>query len=110
MPTDLSLFIRETPLCDTHEHLNTEESWVRHGPDILGDLFGNYVSADLRTAGASHKAIERLMDASDPDISGRFKGIQPAWEATRFTGYGEAVRTLAREVYGLDDLTPAGLA
>ncbi|MBW3625860.1 MAG: amidohydrolase, partial [Armatimonadetes bacterium] len=31
------------------------------------------------------------------------------WEATRFTGYGEAVRLLAREVYGLEELTGDGL-
>ena len=110
MPTDLALFIRQTPLCDTHEHLQTEDAWLREGPDILGDLFGNYVEADLHTAGASREAMGRLRDASDPDIAGRFRGIQKAWEATRFTGYGEAVRTIAREVYGLDELTPDGLA
>jgi hypothetical protein len=33
----------------------------------------------------------------------------PAWEATQFTGYGEAVWLIAREVYGLDSLTAEGL-
>ncbi len=32
-----------------------------------------------------------------------------AWEATQYTGYGEAVRLIAREVYGLDSLTAEGL-
>lgn len=110
MPSDLTQHIKETPLCDTHEHLNKEQEWVDSGPDLLQDLFGNYVPADLRTAGASQKAIDRLMDASDPDIGGRFSGIEKAWRATRLTGYGEAVRLLAREIYGMDEVSADTLA
>ncbi len=28
MPTDLAQFIQETPLCNTHEHLRTEQKYV----------------------------------------------------------------------------------
>ncbi len=105
MPTDLAHHIEATPLVDTHEHLRKEPDWLENGPDILQDLFGNYVPADLNTAGASPDAMTRLMDASDPDIAGRFKGIQGAWEATQFTGYGEAVRLIAEHIYGIDELT-----
>ena len=78
MTTDLARHIQETPLVDTHEHLKREPEWLHHGPDILQDLFDNYVSADLRTAGASPDAMRRLLDASDPDIAGRFRGIEAA--------------------------------
>ena len=110
MSTDLTHHIQETPLVDTHEHLQKEPDWVENGPDILQDLFGNYVPADLRTAGASPEAMERLMDASDPDIASRFEGIREAWEATQFTGYGEAVRLIAKHIYGIDELSGEGLA
>ena len=106
----LTHHIQETPLVDTHEHLQKEPDWVENGPDILQDLFGNYVPADLRTAGASPEAMERLMDASDPDIASRFEGIREAWEATQFTGYGEAVRLIAKHIYGIDELSGEGLA
>ncbi|MDA0748528.1 MAG: amidohydrolase family protein [bacterium] len=109
MGTDLERHIQNTPLCDTHEHLKKEAEWVENGPDILQDLFGNYVPADLHSAGASGAAMKRLMDASDPDVAGRFNGIREAWEAVQFTGYGEAVRLIAEEVYGLPELTPEGL-
>ena len=109
MPTDLAHHIEATPLVDTHEHLRKEPDWLEDGPDILQDLFGNYVPADLNTAGASPDAMQRLMDASNPDIAGRFKGIQEAWEATQFTGYGEAVRLIAEHVYGIDELTGEAL-
>ncbi len=110
MPTDLALHIQQTPLVDTHEHLNREAQWRESGPgDVLQDLFENYVPADLISAGAAPEAVRRLLDGTDPDLEGRFAGIRSAWEAARFTGYGEAVRTLAREVYGMEEITPARL-
>ena len=97
MPTDLALHIQNVPLADTHEHLRKESEWVENGPDILQDLFGNYVPADLIVAGARPEAMKRLMDAADPDLRGRFAGVRDAWEATQFTGYGEAVRLIAEQ-------------
>ena len=108
--TDLARHVEETPLVDTHEHLRREADWLDDGPDILQDLFDNYVRADLHTAGASAEAMRRLMDASAPDIAARFRGIEAAWRATQFTGYGEAVRLIARQIYGLDELSADGLA
>ena len=110
MTTDLKRHIEETALVDTHEHLRKEPEWLNDGPDILQDLFGNYVPADLHTAGAPPAAMKRLMDASDDDIAGRFEGIREAWEATQFTGYGEAVRMIARHVYGIDEFNADAIA
>ena len=73
MSTDLAHHIQGTPLVDTHEHLDREHVWLDDGPDILQDLFGNYVPADLNTAGASPDAMKRLMDGSDPDIAERLR-------------------------------------
>ena len=56
MPTQLYSHIQQTPLYDTHEHANKENKWLDEGPDILQDLFGNYVPADLITAGATGDA------------------------------------------------------
>lgn len=109
MSTDLAQHIAQTPLCDTHEHLRKERDWVEDGPDILQDLFGNYVPADLVSAGASPEALKRLTNAADPDLGARFEGIRPAWEASRLTGYGEAVRILAHELYGMEDFSAGQL-
>lgn len=109
MPTDLTHHIQSISLVDTHEHMRRENDWVENGPDILQDLFGNYVPADLNTAGATPEAMRNLMDSSN-DIYSRFKGIRKAWEATQFTGYGEAVSLIAKHIYGLDELSGSGLA
>jgi hypothetical protein len=126
--TDLGREIRSIALVDTHEHLFPEDRWAGDNaklieqmkdagqpgwgddsPDILQDLFLNYVPADLEVAGATKEALQRLFDPAAGDLEFRFAGIRDAWEATRYTGYGEAVRLIAREVYGLDSLTPENL-
>src|SRR5436305_2579338 len=120
--------MKSLALVDTHEHLGPEEQWAGDNaklieqmkeagkpgwgddrPDILQDLFMNYVPSDLEVAGATKEAIQRLFDPVAGDIEFRFAGIRDAWEATQHTGYGEAVRLIAREVYGLASLTLAGL-
>jgi hypothetical protein len=126
--TDLELEISSLALVDTHEHLLPEDQWAGDnaklieqmqeagesgwgdaGPDILQDLFMNYVPSDLEVAGATKEAIRRLFDPAAGDLESRFSGIRNAWEATKYTGYGEAVRLIARELYGLDSITPDGL-
>lgn len=106
MPTDLALHIAQNRLCDTHEHLWKEKKWIREGPDALVDLLGNYVRGDLYVARAGDAAMQEAMDPSNPDLEGRFRLIQSAWEAVRHTGYGEEVRIAAREVYGLPGIEP----
>lgn len=105
MPTALADFIQTTPLCDTHEHLRKEGEYVDNGPDLLQNLFGNYVSADLVVAGAGQAAVDRLLNAADPDIRARFTGVERAWQAVRHTGYGEAVALIARELYGIEEIS-----
>src|SRR5262249_32264917 len=126
--TDLGREITSLRLVDTHEHLAPEAEWAGDNasqierwrqagrpvwgdarPDILQDLFLNYVPSDLEVAGATKEAIERLFDPAAGDLEFRFAGIREAWEATQHTGYGEAVRLIATEVYGLRSITPDGL-
>lgn len=106
MATDLALHIQATRMVDTHEHMRTEAEYVEQGPDILQSLFQNYVSADLVVAGASQEAVDTLLDGSNPDLRARLAGVDQAWAAVRHTGYGEAVRLIARLVYECDEITP----
>jgi hypothetical protein len=109
MTSDLSRFIQETPLCDTHEHLWWEETYVDSGPDVLCHLFDNYVSADLVVAGASQADVVRLLDRSNPDVRGRFEPVREMWAAVRHTGYGQAVQIIARELFDIEEITPETL-
>ncbi len=88
--SNLAAHISQTCLIDTHEHLSSEQQFVAEGPDLLQDLFDNYVAADLLVAGASEDAVRRLLDASDPDLAGQLTGVRDVWQRCRHTGYGEA--------------------
>ncbi len=101
--------IEHVPLADTHEHLVTEAAWLEARPDVLGMLFGNYVLADLKVAGASQDAVDRLHDPNAGSLGDRFDAIEPAWEASRHTGYGEAVRLIAERVFGLEEISRQAL-
>lgn len=107
--TDLAQHIQQTKLIDTHEHLRSEQEYVENGPDVLGDLFNNYVLADLISAGATQQAVNALTDTKNPDIEARWNGIKDAWAHCQFTGYGEAVRLIAKDVYGMEEITLAGI-
>ena len=107
--SQLVAHIAQTRLIDTHEHLRSEQEFVEGGPDLLQDLFDNYVTADLLVAGASEDAVRRLLDRSDSDLAGRLNGVRDAWQRCRHTGYGEAVRLIARLVYEIEEITPAQL-
>ncbi len=109
MNSELENVIQSLKIFDTHEHMNKETDYVEKGPDILCDLFENYIPADLRVAGASEEAIKLLLDQGESDLEKRWSGVAAAWTHCQFTGYGEAVRLIARDVYGLDEITPAGL-
>ena len=108
--SDIAAFIQQTPLVDTHEHMRREESYLDENPDILCQLFQNYVGADLFVAGASQEALDKLFDQSDSDVAGRFAPIQEAWARAQYTGYGEAVSIIAKELYDIDELTPDTIA
>ena len=104
--TDLAQFINSASLSDTHEHLQTEAFSIGFPPDVLFDLFGNYVMADLVVAGATQEAVDHLIDTSNRDLTSRFAPIQKAWKCCQHTGYGEAVCLIARHVYGMEEITP----
>jgi len=104
--SDLRAQIWSTPMVDTHEHQCREEDYLQTPVDVLVELFDNYVTADLVVAGASPEAVGCLLDASIRDVRARFEGVQEAWEACHHTGYGEAVRLIARLAFGIDSITP----
>ncbi len=109
MSTDLAQTIQATPLCDSHEHLHKETQYIEAGPDLLQNLFANYVTADLFVAGASQAAVDELLNANNPDIVARFQAIEAAWQAVQHTGYGQAVQLIAQEIYEIDEITPSSL-
>ncbi|MGX5805094.1 amidohydrolase family protein [Bradyrhizobium sp. Arg314] len=102
---DLADYVNSSRMCSSHEHTEFESEYVRNPPDILTNLFDNYVLNDLAVAGATPDSLRRLLAKGDDSISARFAGIAEAWGRTQHTGYGEAVKLIAKELYGVDEIS-----
>ncbi len=109
MKTELQEYVGQIDICDTHEHMCKQDSWESDQPDVLTEIFDNYVLADFVTAGLPEKDKERLKNSRDPDVSGRFKAVESVWKAIQFTGYGEACRLIARRFFGIEEMTSENL-
>ena len=106
MPSEIADHIANVSVIDTHTHMRGDYAWEGpDAPDILSDLFGGYCAADLIIAGASLEAVARLKDSTNEDLEGRFADVAAAWKMTQFTGYGEAVRIAARDLYEIEELS-----
>ncbi len=95
----LSQYVEGLPLIDCHEHMTGRE---RMG-DVLQFLCSGYYSHDLASA-AGDRTAERILDPSRA-LAERCDEFLDAWRATRFTGYGIAVRYAMRKLFGIDEPT-----
>ena len=106
----LKLRIDPIHIIDTHEHIVSEESYLKRKADFLVDMT-HYVEADLRSAGYPHDpAVDkgpRVQNANIP-FEERWSLFEKYWPEVRFTGYGRALSMLTRDLYNLDldRLTP----
>jgi predicted TIM-barrel fold metal-dependent hydrolase len=97
--------IRVLPVIDTHEHLIwDEEIWHSDGKDVLSEYLTHYMKSDVLSAGLAPDKLSAVLD-SKGDIAGRWRLIEPYWEASRYTGYGRALDISAKGIYGLDGVS-----
>ena len=100
-------YVKELRIMDSHEHLHPEGSFVPDG-DILYRFLQHYIWTDVQTAGMMGKTdvagkpfIEIVMDPEVP-IRERWELLEPFWEASRYTGYGQALDIAARDLYDVE--------
>ncbi|HEY64484.1 MAG TPA: amidohydrolase family protein [Caldilineae bacterium] len=96
--------VEQTPLIDTHEHLQEERERLALGDRLdFAYLFRAYLLADLISAGMADTDAENMpTDALDQDE--KWRRVARYWERVRYTGYGQAIALTIREVYGIADL------
>lgn len=90
-------------LIDVHEHLSTEQLRLTDKVDFFY-LFQHYSSSDLVSAGMP---VDDLIFIQNPDkpLDERWKKMAPYWPWVKQTGYGQALRIAARDIYGIPDIT-----
>lgn len=97
-------YLKGIRIVDTHEHLDTEEEFIRE-PTDFGRLFLHYANSDLLSAGCPPKDITRLQNDRDLSPTEKWRLIAPYWQYMRGTGYGRCLEIVIRDLYGLEGLS-----
>ena len=106
--------IDKITVLDSHEHLFLpEEDYLKNEPDFAQFLI-QYNLDDLMTAGMPLPdpkefvgSFGRTLRIDGEILSPKEKWahIKPYWEASKFTGYGRAVRLSMQKLFDIEDLT-----
>ncbi|QDU71432.1 amidohydrolase family protein [Mucisphaera calidilacus] len=103
MATDLDLHVDGLCVVDTHEHLNPPGLYPDQEHDPLRLLFDNYFAHDLVSAGATPGQVhDELFNPGFGGVAERFAVVAPFWERAQHTGYGRAVKIMARDLFGIE--------
>lgn len=90
-------------IIDTHEHLPRSEDHRPRDTDVLREYLTHYFNRDLMSAGLGKADHARVADCGIPLIE-RWKIVEPYWEASRLTGYGQCLDIAAKGLYGIDGI------
>lgn len=107
LASDLLAAIERMPLVNTHEHIIPEEERTASRVDFF-TLAGHYAINDAISAGLSGDGLALVRNADAP-MARRWNAFQPFWDHSRLTGYGLALRTAIRDIYGIDRISESTL-
>ena len=94
--------VDEIRLIDTHEHLVSETLWLTHEVDFFY-WFSHYSSSDLVSSGMKKEDLSFVRDAQNTPRE-RWSRMAAYWPFVKYTGYGQALRIAARDIYGVPDI------
>jgi len=94
-------------LVDTHEHLLSEKFWLEQDYSMFNwfrqPWFEQYSGTDLVAAGMPAEHLEAMKDPS-VSLKERWAMASPYWPYAKTTGFGQAIRMAARDIYGIADI------
>lgn len=95
--------IKEMPVIDTHEHIESEDSRIKRKVDMFNTYMLHYASCDLISAGMPDEDMNFLKGESD-DLEKKWAIFKPYWEKARNTVYCKSLLHATRDIYGIDDI------
>jgi uncharacterized protein len=97
----LATELQKIPLLDTHEHFTEESARLKSKSDFFSYL--HYVECDLTSAGSEpwHKLLSE--NASFEEKRDEFFAY---WPFVEHTGYGQALKIMAFDLFGVEAITP----
>jgi uncharacterized protein len=97
----LSTELQDIPFFDTHEHFVEERVRLNQSYDFFSFL--HYVQCDLASAGSRLWQDRLKHEATDEERRDEFFAY---WPHVENTGYGQALRIMAFDLFGVEDITP----
>ena len=94
--------IEKIPLIDTHEHFILEEERLSLSLDVF-HLLPHYASSDLISSGMPHSLLEEIRCSQLP-LEEKWKKFQPYWLRVQNTAYSRALKIIARDIFGVEDI------
>lgn len=94
--------IEKISLVDTHEHFILEEERLSLSLDVF-HLFPHYASSDLISSGMPHSLLEEVRLSQLP-LEEKWKKFQPYWLRVKNTAYCMALKIIAQDIFGVDDI------
>ena len=95
-------YINNLEIFDTHEHLVPFEAQREHN-DVISEFLTHYFSVDLVTSGLPLIQLDKVR-SNEISVIEKWKCIEKYWEQSKFTGYGQAIALVARDIYGIDQI------
>ncbi|MBN1411101.1 MAG: hypothetical protein JW969_09665 [Spirochaetales bacterium] len=82
--------MREMPVIDTHEHLESESARLADRRDFIALYMTHYASTDVMLAGLSAEKMA-LLQGNSLDVREKWDILKPYWELCRNTAYFRAL-------------------
>jgi len=86
---------------DTHEHLMKESDRLQMEVDPLRIFLSSYLSSDLVSSGMTMEELNRIRSTETP-LEERWQSFLPYWTQVENTGYAQAIKIAARDLYGIN--------
>jgi len=96
-------FVNHMKVVDTHEHLGSPAGYQKPGKLDFMLLLFHYADDDIKSAGMSKPAFERLLTDS-MTVMEKWTAIKPYWEGSSNTAYNRAALLTADKLFGVKDI------
>ncbi len=97
-------YIKTLKVIDTHEHLPCKEEQRIYETDVIKEFLSHYLDRDFVSSGLQAKKLRKIINEKIP-VNQKWSILKPYWKNVKYTGYGRSVSIIAKELYGIDNIS-----
>jgi len=101
---ELEAYMEGIDIIDTHEHLQAFEVQRPQKADVLVEYGTAYMQSHIAVAGMGVKRYREEIESSSLSVLEKWDLMEPYWEKSRYTGFGQHLDATARVLYGIPQI------